>query len=186
MLLLSFACFEAPDTDTTDSDADTDADTDSDTDSDTDTDSDIDIPEVGGRNWTGEAHVVVGASWIGFEIRTLLDTAGDVLCVERYDLAGTPAADCPECTFAFATQTSNVTTLDGDWCAEFGLGTDVWSEELAPGLGFDATTSFMAYKDSRYDWSVVSGTITTWSGDSAEGDLTWDWNWMLRDFYGYE
>lgn len=145
-------------------------------------------PERGDLNWVGAAHVVVGTSWLGSETRTVVASdLATVLCEETYALSGSHLyTECPECTFAFSLEVTDVVTDGGRWCEDFGVGTTGWSQEMDPGLGWDAVTGYMAYQDERYGWDIVEGTTATWTGDELEGDLTWDWNGKGRDFYGYE
>lgn len=145
-----------------------------------------DAPPVGSMNFVGSAHVTVGLSFEGTETHTVLGEDGALLCQEDYTLTGDPTLECDDCTWAFHTVATDQETLDGDWCAELAIGVNEWLYPTRIGLGFLAELSQMAWQSGRYDWDVVPDASASWSGDDAEGDLSWNWNYADRSYYGYE
>lgn len=143
-------------------------------------------PPVGSRTFVGEAHVIVGGSFEGSETHRVLGEDGDVLCLEQYRLTGDPSQDCEDCTWAFVADASDLETLEGRYCDDVGLGSDPWALSLRVGLGFDAETSTLIWQSGRYDWTAMDTVLVTWAGDDAEGDLSWDWAYADRSYYGYE
>lgn len=144
------------------------------------------IPSIGLTNHVGEAHVVPGVSFDGAETYTVLSVDQETLCVMSFDLTEIAASSsCPECTWAFELDVSNLEVLEGDWCDALPGAYTMGSLDQA-GLGFVAEDGTMAWRDSRYDWTVAPDATGTWTGDSAEGDLAWDWNWSDHTFYYYE
>ena len=146
------------------------------------------------ENWTGSAHVILGESMKGTETQISLDENGEILCKETYALEGSPPTgigleDCEDCAFTFTLQVSDVQAEDGRWCGRFGRDGD---ETVR--LGYDLEVNLMEfYTEYAYNtyygssgyWEDVPDASASWTGDDAEGDLIWNWNWTERVYHSY-